>query len=82
MKYYVPTRHCSLVLCRIETGRTHQIRVHMAAIGHPLLGDPLYGNDTYVSSTRTALHAWRLYLKQPVTGEVMMMESFRENMFS
>ena len=75
-------RHCSLVLCRIETGRTHQIRVHMAAIGHPLLGDPLYGNDTYVSSTRTALHAWRLYLKQPVTGEELMMESFRENMFS
>ena len=75
-------RHCSLVLCRIETGRTHQIRVHMAAIGHPLLGDPLYGNDTYVSSTRTALHAWRLYLKQPVTGEKLMMESFRENMFS
>ena len=75
-------RHCSLVLCRIETGRTHQIRVHMAAIGHPLLGDPLYGNDTYVSSTRTALHARRLYLKQPVTGEELMMESFRENMFS
>ena len=75
-------RHCSLVLCRIETGRTHQIRVHMASIGHPLLGDPLYGNDTYVSSTRTALHAWRLYLKQPVTGEELMMESFRENMFS
>lgn len=75
-------RHCSLVLCRIETGRTHQIRVHMAAIGHPLLGDPLYGNDTHVSSTRTALHAWRLYLKQPVTGEELMMESFRENMFS
>lgn len=75
-------RHCSLVLCRIETGRTHQIRVHMAAIGHPLVGDPLYGNDTHVSSTRTALHAWRLYLKQPVTGEVLMMESFRENMFS
>ena len=75
-------RHCSLVLCRIETGRTHQIRVHMAAIGHPLVGDPLYGNDTYVSSTRTALHAWRLYLKQPVTGEELMIESFRENMFS
>ena len=75
-------RHCSLVLCRIETGRTHQIRVHMAAIGHPLVGDPLYGNDTHVSSTRTALHAWRLYLKQPVTGEELMIESFRENMFS
>lgn len=75
-------RHCSLVLCRIETGRTHQIRVHMAAIGHPLVGDPLYGNDTHISSTRTALHAWRLYLKQPVTGEELMIESFRENMFS
>lgn len=75
-------RHCSLVLCRIETGRTHQIRVHMVAIGHPLVGDPLYGNDTHVSSTRTALHAWRLYLKQPVTGEELMIESFRENMFS
>ena len=75
-------RHCSLVLCRIETGRTHQICVHMAAIGHPLVGDPLYGNDTHVSSTRTALHAWRLYLKQPVTGEELMIESFRENMFS
>ena len=75
-------RHCSLVLCRIETGRTHQIRVHMAAIGHPLVGDPLYGNDTHVSSTRTALHAWRLYLKQPVTGEKLMIERFRENMFS
>ncbi|MFR3142309.1 MAG: RluA family pseudouridine synthase [Lacrimispora saccharolytica] len=75
-------RHCSLVLCRIETGRTHQIRVHMAAIGHPLVGDPLYGNDTHVSSTRTALHAWRLYLKQPVTGEELMIERFRENMFS
>ena len=75
-------RHCSLVLCRIETGRTHQIRVHMAAIGHPLVGDPLHGNDTHVSSTRTALHAWRLYLKQPVTGEELMIESFRENMFS
>lgn len=75
-------RHCSLVLCRIETGRTHQIRVHMAVIGHPLVGDPLYGNDTHVSSTRTALHAWRLYLKQPVTGEELMIESFRENMFS
>lgn len=75
-------RHCSLVLCRIETGRTHQIRVHMAAIGHPLVGDPLYGNDTHVSSTRTALHAWRLYLKQPVTGEELMIESFRENIFS
>ena len=35
--------NCSLVECRLETGRTHQIRVHMAYIGHPLVGDPVYG---------------------------------------
>ncbi len=73
---------CSLVLCRIQTGRTHQIRVHMTAIGHPLLGDPLYGNGVSVSSSRTALHAWKLHLRQPVSGEQLVIESFRENMFS
>ena len=74
-------RHCSLVLCRIRTGRTHQIRVHMAAAGHPLLGDPLYGNDRYITSSRTALHAWKLHLRQPVTGEQLTVESFRQYMF-
>ena len=73
---------CSLILCRIRTGRTHQIRVHMAAVGHPLLGDSIYGNDTAVSSSRTALHAWRLSLRQPVTGEELSIESFRPAMFS
>lgn len=72
---------CSLVKCRISTGRTHQIRVHMASVGHPLIGDPLYGSDRSVSSSRTALHAWKLHLHQPVTGEELILESFRKNMF-
>src|SRR3546814_1720268 len=37
-----PLRHASLIECRLETGRTHQVRVHMAHIGHPLVGDPVY----------------------------------------
>lgn len=56
--------------CRLETGRTHQIRVHMASIGHPLLGDGVYG--TLKSPFKTegqALHAYILGFRQPVTGE-------------
>lgn len=60
----------SLVLVRLETGRTHQIRVHMAHIGHALAGDALYGSGTVPAPIdRTALHSWRLRLVQPVTGE-------------
>ncbi len=44
--------HAALVECRLETGRTHQVRVHMASIGHALLGDPAYGHDTPRSSAR------------------------------
>jgi 23S rRNA pseudouridine1911/1915/1917 synthase len=40
-----PLRDSALVECRLETGRTHQVRVHMASIGHPLLGDPVYGRS-------------------------------------
>lgn len=69
-------KKCSLVQCRIYTGRTHQIRVHMAAAGHPLIGDPLYGHDISVSTFRTALHAWRIHLRQPATGEEITAESF------
>lgn len=66
----------TLVECRLETGRTHQIRVHMAHIGHPLVGDPVYGPrrsadprlDTF---SRQALHAFRLGLVHPVSGEDM-----------
>jgi 23S rRNA pseudouridine1911/1915/1917 synthase len=61
--------------CRLETGRTHQIRVHLAAIGHPLIGDPVYGTrGRGVSAAvfgRQALHAEKLALVHPVSGAVV-----------
>ena len=54
--------------CRLETGRTHQIRVHMAYIGHPLLGDTLY-NKTPGTFPRQALHSASLSFVHPITGE-------------
>lgn len=67
----------ALVECRLETGRTHQVRVHMAHLGHPLLGDPVYGNRARQLGTilarlafrRQALHAASLGFIHPVTGE-------------
>lgn len=66
----------SLVECRLETGRTHQVRVHMSSIGHPLLGDPVYGRNpqrlrpilTQLHFARQALHAAELGFTHPVTG--------------
>ena len=56
--------------CRLETGRTHQIRVHMAYIGHPLVGDMIYGNRKNPFSIDTqCLHAYILGFDQPTTGE-------------
>lgn len=49
----------ALVVCTIETGRTHQIRIHMKYIGHPILGDEVYGNSSYLIN-RQALHAYSL----------------------
>lgn len=67
---------CSLVECSLETGRTHQIRVHMAHLGHPLVGDTLYGGSRGEPAFgRQALHAWRLGLIHPRTGEAMAWES-------
>ncbi|WP_298617922.1 RluA family pseudouridine synthase [uncultured Thermosynechococcus sp.] len=64
-------RHCALVEFRLETGRTHQIRVHAAHLGWPLLGDPLYGRGTplKVKLPGQALHAYYLRLQHPRTGK-------------
>ncbi len=59
-------RDVSLVECRLESGRTHQIRVHLRSIGHPLVGDALYGGTALGGFERQALHAWRLALRHPV----------------
>ncbi len=61
-------RTVSLVVCRLETGRTHQIRVHLQALGHPLVGDATYGGARGpLPFGRQALHAWRLALIHPAT---------------
>ena len=77
---------CTVAELRLETGRTHQIRVHMAAIGHPLLGDSLYnprwidlfergvpkpGVDLPFGLARQALHSWKLEFTHPITKEPM-----------
>ncbi len=81
--------YASLLRCRLETGRTHQIRVHMAHIGHPLLGDETYGKGfkasigklpekariALKSLSRQALHAAVLGFEHPVSGEPMHFES-------
>ncbi len=79
----------SLAECRLETGRTHQIRVHAAHIGHPLVGDPVYGRPRAPAARdvgpeiaaslgafpRQALHAAELGFTHPVTGERLRLES-------
>jgi len=65
----------TLLRCRLETGRTHQIRVHLASLGHPLVGDPAYGRKGELSFARQALHAARLALVHPVSGDACRWES-------
>jgi 23S rRNA pseudouridine1911/1915/1917 synthase len=78
----------SLVACRLETGRTHQIRVHMASIGHPILGDPVYGAGYKTKASQLsdgakealaalgpqALHAAALGFEHPISGERLRFE--------
>ena len=82
-KLLEPLRHAALVECRLETGRTHQVRVHMASIGHPLLGDQVYGRSRpehrallkRMDFRRQALHAARLGFVHPVTKAALAFES-------
>ncbi|WP_017663840.1 RluA family pseudouridine synthase [Porphyrobacter sp. AAP82] len=75
----------AVIECRLETGRTHQVRVHCASIGHPLLGDPAYGRTPKqlrpllerLGFARQALHAAELGFQHPVTGEMVQ---FRSNL--
>lgn len=77
--------HAALIECRLETGRTHQVRVHCASIGHALLGDPAYGRPPKLlrpllerlGFARQALHAAELGFRHPVTGETVQ---FRSNL--
>jgi 23S rRNA pseudouridine1911/1915/1917 synthase len=63
----------AMLRVRLETGRTHQIRVHLSAIGHPVYADPLYGNP--VPGRRLWLHAERLSFEHPVSGEALEFQS-------
>ena len=73
----------AVIECRLETGRTHQVRVHCASIGHPLLGDPAYGRTPKqlrpvldrLGFARQALHAAELGFVHPVTGETVQFRS-------
>ncbi len=70
--HYEPEGHLdqtTLLRCRLETGRTHQIRVHMQSIGHPIVGDPVYGGNRKIPAFgRQALHAEKLALTHPESG--------------
>ncbi len=78
-----PLAGATLVECRLETGRTHQVRVHMMHIGHPLVGDPVYGRARKPLSdvlkarnfVRQALHAAHLGFIHPVTGNNIALDS-------
>lgn len=69
------------ILCKLETGRTHQIRVHMQYIGHPIVGDPKYGYRKTMETNGQLLHAWAIEFTHPRTGEHMRFESELEPTF-
>jgi 23S rRNA pseudouridine1911/1915/1917 synthase len=79
----------SLIECRLETGRTHQIRVHLAHLGHPILGDATYGTgfktkaarlapsarQALAALARQALHAYLLVIEHPTSGQILEFRS-------
>jgi 23S rRNA pseudouridine1911/1915/1917 synthase len=65
----------TLLLVRLQTGRTHQIRAHFQAIGHPVAGDPEYGGEGAFGLERQFLHATRLAFAHPFTGEELDLRS-------
>lgn len=65
----------SLVRCRLITGRMHQIRVHLAARKWPIVGDATYGTGSAIAFPRQALHASRVYMRQPRTGRELTIEA-------
>ncbi len=73
--------HC-YVMCQLETGRTHQIRVHMKHLGHPLAGDTVYGQRENPLLAGQCLHAKHLSFAHPITGETMTFESELPQYFS
>lgn len=74
----------TLIHFQLETGRTHQIRVHSAKIGHPIVGDPVYssGHSVGVNLPGQALHAWRLKLQHPISGEFIEVTAPPPNTFT
>lgn len=82
-KLITPLKNAALIECRLETGRTHQIRVHMSSIGHPLLGDPVYGRISQahretlgsLDFARQALHATVIGFVHPIDRKNLSFES-------
>lgn len=64
----------TLIDCKLETGRTHQIRVHMSSIKHPLVGDKLYGGSTHLYNEGQLLHAYKLTFYHPILKKEMSFE--------
>lgn len=75
-------QHYTLISCRLETGRTHQIRVHLKYIGHPLAGDPLYGPKKTLKGHGQFLHAAKLGFTHPRTGEFLTFEAKLPEIFT